>query len=422
MGAFTVLAMTEAISADRQLSALRDLAERELSQGILPFWEAHAFAPDGTLRGGVSDDLDYLDDLPRHAVLAARILWTFSAAAQALPAQRERHLASARRAFDLLTGPMWDVQHGGVFWSLDADGAVLDDRKQVYAQAFTVYGLAAWARATGDDDALERALWLAGVLDATARDLEYGGYVEALARDWSPTSRLALSDVDPDVPKSMNTNLHVLEALTELLRASADLAVRESLETLLRTTLDCIVRDAPFAHCALYFDESWEPASDGVSYGHDIETSWLLWEAWEALAAHGVEDADLEWRTREASLALAEAVRREGVDADGAVLYAGTPDGPTDRDRHWWPQAEGVVGWLNAFQLGGRAEDRRAAIRSWDFIETHIKDHRNGEWFARLDAENRPMSGGTGDLKMGPWKCPYHNARACLEVLRRIED
>ncbi|WP_062288811.1 AGE family epimerase/isomerase [Demequina phytophila] len=414
--------MTEAISADRQLSALRDLAGRELSQGILPFWEAHAFAPDGTLRGGVSDDLDYLDDLPRHAVLAARILWTFSASAQALPEQRERHLATARRALDLLTGPMWDTQHGGVYWSLAADGVVLDDRKQVYAQAFTVYGLSAWARATGDEDALDRALWLAGVLDATARDLEYGGYVEALARDWSPTARLALSELDPDVPKSMNTNLHVLEGLTELLRASADLTVRESLETLLRTTLECIVREAPFAHCALYFDETWEPSSDGVSYGHDIETSWLLWDAWEALAAHGVEDADLEWRAREASLALAEAVRHEGVDPDGAVLYAGTHAGPTDRDRHWWPQAEGVVGWLNAFQLGGRAEDRRAAIRAWDFIETHVKDHRNGEWFARLDASNRPLTGGTGDLKMGPWKCPYHNARACLEVLRRIES
>ncbi|WP_062303975.1 AGE family epimerase/isomerase [Demequina subtropica] len=413
--------MTEAISADRQLSALRDLASRELSQGILPFWEAHAFAEDGSLRGGVSDDLDYLDDLPRHAVLAARILWTFSAAAEAVPADRERHLATARRALAQLTGPMWDPQAGGVFWSIDAQGAVIDDRKQIYAQAFTVYALACWARVTGDEDALERALWLAGTLDSEARDREYGGYVEARARDWTPTDRTALSELDPDVPKSMNTNLHVLEALTELLRASADLAAREALETLLRTTLDCIVVEAPFAHCALYFDEAWDRCSDGVSYGHDIETSWLLWDAWEALTAHGVDDADLEWRTREASLALAEAVRLHGVDGDGAVLYAGTADGPTDRDRHWWPQAEGVVGWLNAFQLGGRAEDRRAAIRAWDFIEQHVVDRAHGEWHARLDASNRPLAGGTGDLKMGPWKCPYHNARACLEVLRRIE-
>ncbi|WP_062464359.1 AGE family epimerase/isomerase [Demequina soli] len=413
--------MTEAIRSDRQLSALRELAARELSRGILPFWESHAFAEDGTLRGGVSDDLSYLDDLPRHSVLAARILWTFASAAAALPDERERHLATARRALDLLVGPMWDEHHGGVYWALAADGTVADDRKQVYAQAFTLYGLAAWARVTGDADALERALWLAGTLDDTARDLEYGGYVEALARDWTPTDRLALSEVDPDVPKSMNTNLHMLEALAELLRASADLSAREALESLLRTALDSIVVTAPFTHCALYFDEGWDPCSDGVSYGHDIETSWLLWDAWEALAAHGVDDADLEWRVREAALALAEAVRTEGVDAEGAVLYAGTPDGPTDRDRHWWPQAEGVVGWLNAFQLGGRAEDRRAAIRAWDYIETYLVDREHGEWFARLDERNRPRTGGAGDLKMGPWKCPYHNARACLEVLRRVE-
>ncbi|WP_062388484.1 AGE family epimerase/isomerase [Demequina iriomotensis] len=413
--------MTEAISADRQLSALRDLAERELVQGILPFWEAHAFAEDGTLRGGVSDDLDYLDDLPRHAVLAARILWTFSAAADAVPHGRDRLLATARRALDQLTGPMWDAQFGGVYWSVDAQGAVLDERKQIYAQAFTMYALARWARVAGDADALARALWLASTLDGAARDREFGGYAEARARDWTPTERTALSELDPDVPKSMNTNLHVLEALTELLRASVDPAVAEALETLLRTTLDCIVAEAPFAHCALYFDEDWDRRSDGVSYGHDIETSWLLWDAWEALSAHGLEDADLEWRTREAALALAEAVRTHGVAADGAVLYAGGPDGPTDRDRHWWPQAEGVVGWLNAFQLAGRSEDRRAAIRAWDFIEQHVVDREHGEWHARLDERNRPLSGGTGDLKMGPWKCPYHNARACLEVLRRID-
>lgn len=396
------------------------MALRELSADILPFWEAHAFAPDGSLRGGVTDRLDYVDHLPRHSVLAARILWTFSAAADALPEQRERLLETARRAHDLLTGTLWDSQHGGVFWSVDSEGRVLDARKQVYAQAFAIYGLARWARTIGDEQALERAMWLAGALDASARDREFGGYAEALDRDWGPTARTALSERDPDVPKSMNTNLHVLEALTELLRAGGGATVQESLETLLRTTLDAIVIAEPFTRCGLYFDESWEPQGDGVSYGHDIEASWLLWDAWTALAEHGLEDADLEWATREAALDLAAAVRDHGVDRDGAVLYAGTVAGPTDTDRHWWPQAEGVIGWLNAYEIGGRREDRSAAIRAWDFIETHVIDREHGEWFARLDAANRPLTGEVGDLKLGPWKCPYHNARACLEVLRRV--
>ncbi|MDN4478353.1 AGE family epimerase/isomerase [Demequina sp. SYSU T00039] len=405
---------------DLQLRALRQMAQRELAADILPFWEAHAFSAEGALRGGVTGRLEYVDELPRHAVLAARILWTFAAAAEALPEQRERLLATGQKAHDALTGPMWDSLHGGVFWSLGADGAVVDPRKQVYAQAFAVYGLARWARTTGDAAALDRALWLAAALDSSARDREYGGYVEALARDWTPTERTALSERDPDVPKSMNTNLHVLEALTELLRASGDAAVRESLETLLRTTLEAILVEEPFPHCGLYFDESWERRDAGVSYGHDIEASWLLWDAWTALTEHGIEDPDLEWGAREAALGLAAAVRERGVDRDGAVMYAGTVDGPTDTDRHWWPQAEGVVGWLNAYAVGGRPEDRKAAIRAWDFIETHVVDRENGEWFARLDAQNRPLADDDGDLKMGPWKCPYHNARACLEVLRRI--
>lgn len=405
---------------DRQLQALRHMAQRELTSDILPFWEAHAFTPEGELRGGVTEDLGYVDHLPRHSILAARVLWTFSAAADALPDQRDRLLVTARRAHDVLVGPMWDSLHGGVFWSVDASGAVLDARKQVYAQAFAIYGLARWARTTGDQEALDRALWLAAALDSSARDREYGGYVEALGRDWTPTDRTALSERDPDIPKSMNTNLHVLEALAELLRATGDGAVRESLETLLRTALESIVAAEPRPHCGLYFDETWERRGDGVSYGHDIEASWLLWDAWSALTELGLDDADLEWETRAAVLGLAAAVREHGVSRDGAVLYAGTTAGVTDADRHWWPQAEGVVGWLNAFEVGGRAEDRSAAIRVWDFIETHVVDREHGEWFARLGADNRPLRDDAGDLKMGPWKGPYHNARACLEVLRRV--
>ena len=420
MEAFTVGSMLDTIATDRQLATLRELARHELVEGILPFWERHAFAADGSLTGGVTNAGDTLGHLPRHSVLAARLLWTFSAAADELPDRREQLLDTARRALAQLTGPMWDEAHGGVYWSLDARGAVLDDRKQTYAQAFALYGLARWARATGDRDALERALWLASVLDTHARDREYGGYVEALARDWSPTDRTALSEVDPDVPKSMNTNLHVLEGLTELLRATCAPQIREALESLLRTSLESIVRMHPLPHCALYFDETWEPLGDGVSYGHDIEASWLLWDAWEALAGCGVEDDLLARDVTTASLALAEAVRVHGVDRDGAVMYVGTPAGPTDRDRHWWPQAEGVVGWLAAYERGGRAEDRAAAIRAWDFIERHVVDHTSGEWFARLGPDNRPRTDAPGDLKLGPWKCPYHNARACLEVMRRI--
>ena len=129
--------------------------------------------------------------------------------------------------------------------------------------------------------------------------------------------------------------------------------MREALHELLAVSLDHIVALRPFAHCDLFFDLEWNSQVDTVSYGHDIEASWLLWDAWEALAAEGIDDAPLAERSRSVALRLAEAVRTNGQDADGGVMYEGTVDGVVNDQKHWWPQAEGVVGWLNAYQLAG---------------------------------------------------------------------
>ncbi|WP_062378658.1 AGE family epimerase/isomerase [Demequina pelophila] len=405
--------------SDVQLASLRALAQAQLTDGILPFWERHAFDADGNLRGVVTRDLEYRDG-PRHSVVAARILWAFAAAAEALPERRERYLTTARLALGTLVDRMWDPRYGGVYWATAGDGAVLDDRKQVYAQAFAILALARWSRVAGDDEALDRALWLARALEAAALDEERGGYAEALARDWTPTDRTALSDADPTVPRTTNTQIHVFEALTELLRASGDARVAASLTALLRTFLNNVVRAEPFPHAAVYFDRRWRPLSDAVTYGHDLEASWLVQEAWREIAAAGIADAGLERRARRVALDLAEAVRERALEADGAVPYLGDHTGAVDRERHWWTQAEGVVGWLAAYELGGRREDRAAAIRAWDFIERHLVDREHGDWHARLDPDNRVMTEGAGDVKMGPWRDPYHNVRACLEVMRRI--
>ncbi len=101
-------------------------------------------------------------------------------------------------------------------------------------------------------------------------------------------------------------------------------------------------------------------------------------------------------------------------------MYEGTADGVVNDQKHWWPQAEGVVGWLNAYQLEGRAEDRAAALAAWDFIDAKIIDREHGEWFGELNRDGSVRVGAENDLKIGPWKCPYHNARACLEVMRRV--
>lgn len=412
--------MPATVNGDEALARLRERAERELITDILPFWETHAFDDEGWLRGAVLDDLTVVDDRPRHAVLVARILWTFATAAIDLPGEAERWRATAEKARDLLLGALWDDEAGGVYWSLEPDGTVADDRKQVYAQAFTIYALAQWHAATGDAEALECAWQAFDLLEAHGRDRELGGYVEARARDWGPVEHMALSAKDMNVPKSMNTNLHILEAYTTLLRVTGDHRVREALASLLRVSLERIVTEAPRAHCALFFDMSWHSLVPTISYGHDIEASWLLWDAWEALAAAGVSNAVLEQETHRIALALADAVREHGLDSDGGVMYEGVPAEITNPLKHWWPQAEGVVGWLNAYQIAGRGADRDAALAVWDFIEEHQIDRVNGEWFAELDRDGSTRPDAPDECKIGPWKCPYHNARACFEVMRRV--
>lgn len=414
--------MPHALPATPALAALRAAMTHELTTGILPFWQEHAFDARGRLVGSVADDGTRSDDGARSAVLVARIVWTFAAAAQALPDHAESLLVTGREALTWLTGPMWDDEHGGVYWSVDGDGQVIDDRKQVYAQAFAIYALAQWHLTTGESDSLHRATALFDLLEAHGRDHSHGGYFEARSRTWGDLENMALSPKDLNVPKSMNTNLHIMEALETLARAHSTPTVIAALRDSVRVNAACIVRHAPWTHCALFFDESWNVVGDTISYGHDIEASWLLWQGWETWATlSGVEDTVLEDLVSDATRGLADAVLEHGVDADGAVMYEGGPEGVRNPQKHWWPQAEGVVGWLNAFQITADPRHRDAALATWAFIEESVIDRKHGEWFAELERDGMPRVGAEGEVKIGPWKCPYHNARACLEVMARIE-
>ena len=361
-------------------------------------------------------DLRRFDDVPRHAVICARLLWTFAAATRRDPRPEWREVG--RRAYALLTGAFWDRQHGGVFWSLDAAGRVHSDRKQVYAQAFAIYGLAEWFAATGEAAALEQAKALFGLVEQHTAEPKHGGYVEARSGSWGELADMRLSDKDLNAPKSMNTLLHVLEAYTTLFRNWPDPRLRNRLQNLLVVMLDRVVTDPPHARCKLFFDLEWRSLSPAISYGHDIEASWLLWDAAEALG-----DAGLLARTRQVSLDVAAGVLAHGCDADGSIFYEGRAEGVVKTDKHWWPQAEAVVGFLNAHTLSGNPEYRTAALRAWQFIEDHVIDRLHGEWFAELDRSGHPLPDypeHADSCKIGPWKCPYHNARACLEVMRRV--
>jgi mannobiose 2-epimerase len=223
---------------------------------------------------------------------------------------------------------------------------------------------------------------------------------------------MRLSDREPNEPKTMNTNLHVLEAYTALYRAWPDPALRRRLAELIVCFLDRIL-DARTGHLGLFFDEHWNPKSTAVSFGHDIEASWLLREASGVLG-----DAALQRRTGDAAVRIAQAVYDRGLSGEGALYNEADGSGGLDEDRYWWPQAEAVVGFLNAYQCSGKARFLDAALRAWHYIDRDLIDRDHGEWYACVDRDGRPDA---GQDKVGPWKAPYHNTRMCLEVMARVE-
>jgi mannobiose 2-epimerase len=390
---------------------LRQKAEAELLSGILPFWLKYAVDDEyGGFRGQIANDLTIDEQAAKGVILNARILWTFSKAFSVYA--NPVYLEAARRAYEYLVRFFWDNEFGGVYWMVDYQGNPFDTKKRIYGQAFTVYALAEYYHATGDAEILARALRLVEVIEASGHDPANGGYFETYERDWTLAVDQRLSEVDQDEKKSMNTHLHLLEAYAALLRNHEHSTVRLRLRELIEVFLNHIV-DPKTHHFLLFFDEEWRTQSDKVSFGHDIEGSWLLCEAAEILG-----DTALLESVRAVGLSMAQAVYDQGLDTDGGLLYEAGPTGIIDSDKHWWPQAEAVVGFLNAHELSGRQYFRDAAERSWAFIEEHIIDREHGEWFWLVSKDGVPAAERD---KVGPWKCPYHNSRACFETMERLD-
>ncbi|AWB45457.1 N-acyl-D-glucosamine 2-epimerase [Paenibacillus sp. CAA11] len=393
-----------------QAAALKPRLEQELKENILGFWMKHTIdKKNGGFLGEIDHAMNVHPEAEKSLVLNARILWTFSTAYRMY--KQEDYLKMAERAYDYLTTHFVDNEHGGLYWMVDALGNPSQDKKQIYGQSFAIYALSEYYRAAGHQEALELAKELFHILEKHGYDPVHKGYIEALARDWKPTDNLSLSDKDLNEAKSMNTHLHVLEGYTNLYRVWKDEELRSKLSELIEVTLDHIV-DPKTAHFFLFFDEEWNVKSDDISYGHDIEGSWLLFEAAEVLG-----NDQLLARTREVAIAMAEATYNEGVDSDGGLLNEANAEGLTDTNKDWWPQAEAVVGFYNAYQMTGEEKFAEAAVRSWNFIEEFIIDKKHGEWYWSVNREGVPQ---LHEMKVSAWKCPYHNSRACFEMIERL--
>lgn len=411
--------MTKPVIQEEPVRHQLQLFRREIEQefcSILSYWINQSVDEQyGGFYGSI-DHHNIVDILaPKGSVLNCRILWTFSAAYNLT--HQQPYLNMAARAYDYINTHFLDDEFGGVYWTVDHAGHPFDTKKQVYAQAFALYALTEYFRATGEGAAKEKAIGLFALIERYSYDKERDGYFEAFNREWQEQDDLRLSAKDENEKKSMNTHLHVLEAYTNLYRIWPDDILKKQITRLINSFLDHII-DPTTHHQVLFFDEQWTPKSTVVSFGHDIEASWLLAEA-----ADIVSDNELIIRTKKRCLQMAYAAAR-GLDADGGMWYE--QDGATGhwvKEKHWWPQAEALVGFFHAWQVSGDDTFLQHTLRNWDFIRQNIIDKDFGEWHWGVlnEASEANKTIMSWEDKAGLWKCPYHNGRACMEIMRRVD-
>ena len=392
------------------INQLRNEMHSELENNILPFWmNKMEDNEEGGFYGQITGEDELKPEASKGAILNARILWTFSSAYRLL--KKPEYLETATRAKRYLIDRFYDPQYGGIYWELDYKGNPLDTKKQIYAIGFAIYGLSEYARATGDEEALAYAQQLFDVIEQHSFDSEQNGYVEALTRDWQPIGDMRLSDKDENEKKTMNTHLHILEPYTNLYRVWKDERLERQLRNLIEVFISRIL-DPQTGHLNLFFEEDWTNKYHIVSYGHDIEASWLIHEAALVLG-----DPEVLKRIEPIIIRIAQAAD-EGLNPDGSMIYENFLDKQKiDRELHWWVQAENVVGHINLYQHFGDTEALDTAARCWEFIKTKLIDREQGEWHWSL------LPDGTvnrRDDKAGFWKCPYHNGRMCMEVIERF--
>lgn len=373
----------------------------ELTGNILPFWiNKMQDINNGGFYGCIDGNNTLHQNANKGAILNSRILWTFSAAYCLL--KKPEYKKIAERAFEYMKDFFIDKTNGGIYWELDYKGYPVNRKKQTYVQAFALYGFSEFYRATGNIESLKISKELFFLIEKF-KDNQSGGYYEAFSENWNPIEDVRLSIKDANEKKTMNTHLHVLESYTNLGRIWENEKLINARHELIGIFTGRILNKES-NHLNLFFNERWDVKSSVISYGHDIEASWLLVEAAEELGG-----IDLIQSIKTLSLKIVDATI-EGFESDGSLIYE--MDGAQkNRDRHWWVQAEAVVGLMHAYKNSGNIKYKLLAQKTWNYIQNQLIDNENGEWFWSRGSDN---SINRTDDKAGFWKCPYHNSRMCL--------
>lgn len=371
---------------------------------ILNYWAKNTIDyKHGGFVGKINHYNQVVPQASKGIILNTRILWSFSAASNHLKTNNYKVICN--RAFHYLETYFNDETYKGVFWELDYKGNPINKRKQVYAQAFTIYALSEYYLFTKNEEAKNWAIEIFNLLEKHAKDDVNIGYFEAFNEDWSSIEDMRLSDKDMNASKTMNTHLHVLEAYTTLLKIYDNEQLRNSLKILVEVFFEKFLNAEN--HYDLFFDDQWNLLSNTISYGHDIETAWLVIEAAKAL-----NDEVLLNQANTVALKVASTFLNEGIDNDGAVLNEkNLSTNHVDTDKHWWPQAEALIGLKYAYDLSPNETYINSSLKIWEYTKTYIIDHKNGEWFFRVDKNGSVY---TEEDKVSMWKAPYHTSRACI--------
>jgi cellobiose epimerase len=408
----------------KELIKYRGLFSAELHGNILPYWMKYGVEKNGNgFYGAVDMDGNPVLTANKTSVLNARILWTFSAAA--MLEGNPDYAAIADKAYRVVTEDFEDKEFGGYFMELSSDNKIANDIKHTYAQAFVIYSLCKYYEFRPLDRVMDKIKSFFHLLEEKAKDPDNEGYRESFTRDWKIYGENRMADNNE--PKSMNTHLHVLEAWAALYKVWKEERVEKRLTELMVLFLDKIIRKE--GHFGIFFDEAFNEAeaSKGIcSFGHDIEGSWLLWEAAEILGNSTIIE-----RMKPVAIQMVNNIDRVAVDKDGGLFLESTRFGShVKTNKHWWQQAETLVGFMNAFEITGDSNYWNTVKLSWSFIDRYLIDHERGEWYTKLnrlgvpflvEPPDDPSPYYRNDWKIDPWKCPYHNGRAMMEMMKRID-
>lgn len=398
---------------DKKFEKLYFLAVEDLTKNLLPWWMKYSVDEEnGGFYGAVGNDNVPDKTHSKFITLNARLIWTFASAYRILG--DEEYLKYADRAFEYFCKHFYDAKNGGWYSRVDCKGDVIDDNKYIYGNAFAIYGLSEYCRATGNKEALRLAIETRDCLEKYVYDPEYKGFYESCRANWRVNPWGRGMNREPTDVKTMNTHLHLLEAYTALCRVDDSFKTRNSLRQQLYVMLNKIV-DHDIHHYYYFQRRDWTPTTPEISFGHDIEGSWLMMET-----ANVLGEPEALRATRDTCVNIARACYEQGRRKDGAMQTEYDPrTGEVSQFTSWWEQNEAVVGFLNAWQMTGEGKFLDASLETFEFINRCFVDHKLGGWFSILNAD---ASAPRNPCKVNDGICPYHNGRMSFEIIERYRS